>query len=380
MTQRKRALICHERFLPRFGADRVLINIGQHLAADGWKVDFMGQHFQPGLGAGTGGRQICIPAPSNYERFDEQTSAWLKEWDGKEKEGLKSYDLVVVGGWPFFSSIPLFRASCAVVLFIDCGVVPNDGFPRETVLIFDELRRLRRQNLALCTHIAANSRFTLESQSVGDAGKGPLLCAILNGIDHLPAGSSETAPRDAAVGKLVADAEASGRKLILLLGRFEPCGYKNSPAAMHLMRRVLVLEPGAVLLVLEKAAELSIDSALTGRVVGLGHPDDQTLTWVMSRVQLGVSMSLWEGFNLPIAEMYLRGRAALCFNLAAHPEVVLRPWFLCDDLDEMAGKAAVALCGESSMARITAEEAKDYSARFTWARFMQELKCFTGIQ
>jgi hypothetical protein len=90
MTKRKRALICHERFLPRFGADRVLIIIGQRLAADGWTVDFMGQHFQPDLAAGTDGRIIGIPAASEYARFDEQTSTWMMDWNAKEKEGLRS--------------------------------------------------------------------------------------------------------------------------------------------------------------------------------------------------------------------------------------------------------------------------------------------------
>jgi glycosyltransferase involved in cell wall biosynthesis len=377
---RKRALICHERFLPRFGADRVLIIIGKALAADGWGVDFMGQHFQVNLAAETGGTTIGIPPAEVYAKFDEQTSAWLKEWNTKAKAGLDCYDLVVVGGWPFFSSIPLFRAACDAVVFIDCGVVPNDGFPRETIDVLDRLRELRRRNLPYCTHIAANSAFTLETQSRADAGKGPLLRAVLNGIDHLPEAGGAAAAPDPISMRVLSEATAAGKKLMLLLGRYEQHGYKNSPAALRLLQQVLTLEPQATLLVLERAADLGIDRSLKSHVICLGHPDDATLAWIMSQAHLGVSMSLWEGFNLPIAEMYRQRRPALCFDLAAHPEVVLRPWFLCDDLEGMAGKAAIALCGHSNMARISAEDARIYSARFTWARFMQELKQFTGFQ
>jgi 5-methyltetrahydropteroyltriglutamate--homocysteine methyltransferase len=42
----------------------------------------------------------------------------------------------------------------------------------------------------------------------------------------------------------------------------------------------------------------------------------------MGTVDLGVSVSLWEGFNLPLAEMQWGGRGVLVFDCGAHPEVV----------------------------------------------------------
>lgn len=373
MTERKRVLICHERFLPRFGADRVLVIIGQKLAQEGWSVDFMGRQFADDRLNGTADRVIDIPAPTEYARFDVETVAWLESWVATSSPKPK-YDLVIVGGWPFFSSIPVFRRIADRVLFIDCGVVPNDGYDQGTCRILDHLRELRRNHLVHCTHIAANSRFTLESQTLPDTPVGgPARAAVLNGIDHLmePSRSRSLLPAKALLQ--VRTLRAEGRRPVLLLGRFEKRGYKNSLQGLEVCRLLRRAAPEACLLLLDQPEAIPRDWELDGHVFGLGFPDDQTLVDVMAEVDLGLSVSLWEGFNLPIAEMYRLAKPALCFDLAAHSEVVLRPWFLCRDYVEMAAKAAVVLSPASQMGAVSDEEASIYRERFTWANFMKQL-------
>ncbi len=134
-----------------------------------------------------------------------------------------------------------------------------------------------------------------------------------------------------------------GHRLVISLGRFEPEGYKNSLAVYEVFARILEREPDARLLVLARPEDLQPPEALRHAVLPLGFLSDATLAAVMPRCALGLSLSRWEGFNLPLAEMQWCGRPVLAFNLAAHPEVAADPWLLCASLDEMADKAMALL-------------------------------------
>ncbi|MDX2186809.1 MAG: glycosyltransferase family 4 protein [Opitutaceae bacterium] len=376
MSAVPRVLICHERFLPRFGADRVLILIGKELKARGWAVDFMGQKFPEDRLRDAANEIIEIPSPSDYIQFDLETATWLKLWISSKAP---AYQLVIVGGWPFFSSISQFRSVAPKVLFIDCGVVPNEGYDPGVQRILDHLRELRRANLDFCTHIAANSDFTLRTQTLPETSGKPVARAVLNGIDHLFAPGSIKAMFPAKPLLDVRALKAEGRRPILLLGRFEKIGYKNSKTGLEVFKILRRADPSVVLLTLDHKEALPLDWEIQDHVVGLGFPDDETLVQVMEECELGLSVSLWEGFNLPIAEMYRLRRPALCFNLAAHPEVVLRPWFLCEDTIEMAAKAAVILTKGSKHALINEDDAAAYRARFTWRSFMEQIEDLLSV-
>ncbi len=129
-----------------------------------------------------------------------------------------------------------------------------------------------------------------------------------------------------------------GLRTILCLGRWEPGCYKNSEEAFNLLRGVRKAYPETVLLILT-GSELPIPSDLQGAVYPLGFPDDFELLEVMQRVDAGISPSLWEGFNLPLAEMQWLDRPAFALNCGAHPEVILDSWYLSADINEMASKA-----------------------------------------
>src|SRR5262249_36738328 len=136
---------------------------------------------------------------------------------------------------------------------------------------------------------------------------------------------------------------------------FEPEGYKNSPAVYEVFARILAQEPDARLLLLARPGDLQLPEALRHAILPLGFISDSALGSIMTRCALGLSMSRWEGFNLPLAEMQWCGRPVLAFNLAAHPEVVADPWLLCGSLEEMADKA-IALLQRGLPPHITAED------------------------
>ena len=169
---------------------------------------------------------------------------------------------------------------------------------------------------------------------------------VLLGADHLespmfhaPAGDAA----DAAALGYVKSLSAEGYRLVAMLGRFESEGYKNSPAVFDVFARILAREPDARLLLLARPDDVHTPDTLRHAVVPLGFVSDVTLGAVMQRCALGLSLSRWEGFNLPLAEMQWYGRPVLAFNLGAHPEVTADPWLLCDSVGEMADKAVYLL-------------------------------------
>ena len=170
----------------------------------------------------------------------------------------------------------------------------------------------------------------------------------------------------------IAALRRAGRKAILNLGRWEPGCYKNSEAAFDLLRLIRTRMPECALVILAPPADVLVPPDLRDSVVPVGFPGDRELTELMAAVDLGVSVSLWEGFNLPLAEMQWRGRAALVFDCGAHPEVIADPWYLCRDLPEMAEKAVEALSGESERSSLHPDAVKRFRRRFRWDRFVQE--------
>jgi len=172
--------------------------------------------------------------------------------------------------------------------------------------------------------------------------------------------------------ELLSSLRAQSKKIVLCLGRWEPGCYKNSQAAFEVMEKLTASYPDCVLLVLEEASNVQIPKHLNGIILPVGFPDDEELNELMKEVDLGLSLSLWEGFNLPLAEMQWIGKPALVFAVGAHPEVVAHPWYLCVDTLEMSKKAAQLMRGQGLQPVVMADSLKRFRDYFRWSRFIDE--------
>jgi glycosyltransferase involved in cell wall biosynthesis/cephalosporin hydroxylase len=371
-------LICHERFLFRFGADRVLILLGKGLRDLGHNVSIMANRYDAEVVGSFASQVINSPVGgAPYIDLNEFTDDWLRSnWAQLFSAGNRP-DVVIVGGWPYISAITFFREVCEQVIFVDFGVVPTYGYPEGTVITLEKLRALRKQHLGNASLIAGISRFIAESQSRPDSSNSVPVRSVLLGADHMemavwPAAKVKQGPPSGSALNLTRSLRLQGKKVLLCLGRWEPGCYKNSQAALQVMEELIAADPSCRLLVLEEPAKVDVPVHLKNVILPIGFPDDQGLFQIMKQCDLGLSFSLWEGFNLPLAEMQWLGRPALVFDVGAHPEVIAHPWYMCRDAAEMAVKAGDLLNGRGPDTHALAEALEGFRRKFRWERFTGE--------
>src|SRR5690606_12451152 len=123
--------------------------------------------------------------------------------------------------------------------------------------------------------------------------------------------------------------------------------------------------------VLAAEADLQVPADLRPYIVALGHPSDDELARLMNDARLGLSVSRWEGFNLPLAEMQHLRKPVLVLDIGAHPEVVADAEQLCRDEADMAAKALRVLAGELLQGPAWQQALDTFNHTFTWQRTIQ---------
>ena len=281
------------------------------------------------------------------------------------------FDLIVCGGWPFFSAAVVGQQHKIASVFIDAGAVPHTGLIDDAKTIQTTLRKIRSLTLPSFTRVLPISRFIRNSQTLADRGHARGVETVYLGVDHLQQGvfDSPDQASEQLVLKRLKNLKASGAALVLNLGRFEAQGYKNSPAALRVIQQVRSRHRKTHLIVLEEKTELvrSVGKAKLSGVESVGKLSDRTLIEIMKMMDAGLSVSLWEGFNLPAGEMQRLGKPVLAYNVGAHAEVVAHPWCLALSETELASKLANVVTGKfPSDVKIAVRNWRN-KKEFTWA-------------
>jgi glycosyltransferase involved in cell wall biosynthesis len=366
MTGRRRVLICNERFLARFGVDRILVLLAEHLADLGMEVSFACLRSDRAVLARISREveEIVVPdglAPGDADAF---VSAHLRD---RWREDAP--DVVITGGWPFFGAAAAAEAMGLSSIFIDAGAVPHEGFPDFALPSQLELRRLRQRMLPEIGRILPISHFIHRSQTEFDRGSDRGIHTVLLGADHLKGRTFDVAEVSADERESLDRLEglaAQGRRLLMALGRYESFGYKNSAAAFEVLRTLVERGHDAHLIVLAGSETVEAPAGLADRVTFLKTISDAALQATMQLSDIGLSLTRWEGFNLPLAEMQWLSKPVLAYNIGAHPEVIAEPWFLSEALPELIAKAAALLDGTEPAHLRDGAHIERFHRRFRW--------------
>ncbi len=235
---------------------------------------------------------------------------------------------------------------------------------------------MRKQYLIDSTSIIAISDFIATTQSKIDTENKVPVHKILLGADHLDMNvwKMNNSNKNSSIIISFNAKKKEGKYCIFNLGRWEPNCYKNSEAIFDIMRKIKTKLPDSILFVLEDSSSIQIPDDLKKFIYPIGFPDDAELNYLMENADLGISTSLWEGFNLPLAEMQWLNIPVLVFNKGAHPEVVIHSWYLCDNNEEMATKACSILNKNYLNDNTNKYALEKFHGFFTWKRTIAEFQ------
>ncbi|MBI4453472.1 glycosyltransferase family 4 protein [Candidatus Woesearchaeota archaeon] len=114
-------------------------------------------------------------------------------------------------------------------------------------------------------------------------------------------------------------------KLLLFVGRLSP--HKNVHNLLKMFEIISTINHNIKLIIIGRPTFKSyynrLKKAANKNVIFKEFVDDKELPHYYAACDLYVTASLWEGFNLPIAEAQACGKKVVAFDVCSHPEVVI---------------------------------------------------------
>lgn len=186
---------------------------------------------------------------------------------------------------------------------------------------------------------------------------------IYNGCDHVP---------DLGPKSHLDATEKSKLFRIGILSRLQ--GKESAYKGFDLVRQMLpALERDIPGLSLEYCGKISAEhrSELERfRIKVLAAVSDEARNNWLRSLDVVLSPSLWEGFNLPLVESQALGTLAIAFDTGAHPEVTP---FICSSVAEMHG-LLVRLASDKQLLETHSKTSYNFvRSRFTWRQSGKDL-------
>ena len=356
-------LICNERFIFRYGVDRVLLILGDIWKKSGHEIVMMGNHYDEDTVDRCANRFIKIPEYSDYNYANQLTASYLEENWTKWFDAYNEPDLVLVAGWPFYDAIEFFEGKGIACVAYDFGGVPDESAENS---IQQVLRSMRKKNYPKADKIIAISKFIEETQSKVD---GFNTNYIHLGADHMEMDLWDADDgKDNNIVEEIKGLKKEGYKIVFQPGRWETNNYKSSEESIDIIRGLIEKGNKKIkYLVLSTFEKMNIPQDLKDYYYPLGFINDLTMKEIMSISDLGILPSKWEGFDLPLAEMQYLQTPVLSYDIGAHPEVACHDYFLCTNIKEMIDKANSILSGNMQIDEEEYEKAiNEFKNNFTW--------------
>jgi len=217
-------------------------------------------------------------------------------------------DIVVAHTWPFFDLLPSLRPLFSCWAW-EHGDPPPAFFGRDrwqrATAILD-----KQQNVyPNIDGVIAISEFIRHDIGFPDAR------VIYNGCDHVPDGGEKTwdggeieTQRPLKIGTL------------MRLGRGES-KYKGNALFLDVAEQLREAGIAAECSVMGRGSTADADEFVSGGLSVFRNASDEERAEYLRGLDVFISPSQWEGFNLPLVEAMRRGTLAMAFDTGSHPEV-----------------------------------------------------------
>lgn len=326
-----------------FLAARMALGYGVSVVVDELSRRLMSQGFEVDIGC-IEADDFCASFP-NLHRLDADSDSLLRHIESN------SISHVIAHTSPYFEQLPMIKGH-----FKRWAWEHGDPSPELFPYDCEERQRIienkRRNVYPVVDKVIAISEFVRE-----DIGW-PLASVILNGADHVPLRPSACAEEGVLkVGTLMR--MGAGERF-----------YKGGDQYIQLAR-TLACDGEITFSAMGRGSEVDVrDFRSAGITVHLNGTNDERSSY-LEQLDVFVSPSLWEGFNLPLVEAQISGTLAVAFDVGAHPEVTP---FVVSDLYECAA-LLLALRGDRKMLRRYATDAQNFcKSKFRWADAVSKTK------
>lgn len=279
-----------------------------------------------------------MDAPPGVELVAVPWKAW----------GLRTYleeggwDCVVAHTQDFMEAI----ASCTgpVRILYDHGEPPPDFFPEERVVREAAIRRRKEYLAPAVDHVVCISEFMRRSIGIADA------LVVHNGADHLEVVERKSPPR--------ALAEPLRLLCISRMGR----GERTYKGLTDLVTLAASLKPEWATTLAGRGSPQDREELEAQGLEVVSNPSDAEMAGLIADCDALVSLSRWEGFNLPLVEAGIAGKAAYALDHGPHREVVP---IVFQTVEEMGSYLASVTRGRLAE---DGKRTREHVSRFRWDR------------
>ena len=281
-------------------------------------------------------------------------------------------DVWILESLPFY----YWRDSLAgPVIFVEHGTPFPELFPKEMSLSVRLARLTKRERVFKAMRpydrVVAISRF-VASQLPPEAAS--MTRIIHNGCDHYPLIAR------AEIGAFREEIGVRDREFLMAyVGRIDLDGqrqpYKSVDRLIEVWRRVRVEMPQVRLMLAGRADTTTERQLMDMGVIPMLNIPEEKVALVLAAADLFVSMSLWEGFDLPLFEAQFQGTPCVVMRRGAHEELLAGTGagVLAEDEAEFEG-AIKKLARRRDLVSQMSARAKASSRRFRWETSVEQMR------
>jgi GT2 family glycosyltransferase/glycosyltransferase involved in cell wall biosynthesis len=346
-----------DRMIKGHGVDLVVDRIADGLSKKGYFCEVYANHVDETFTNRKSYKIYKLPpiGLANFYVLEQRIKKFAKFFNSRDT------DLFITQSYPFHSLIPLLKKPTLVV---DHGVVLTSGMILKRRIFYKYLQLT--QNLSYfrrAKKVILVSDFLLKQLPPSIQKKSAF---IYNGIDHYS--------KDKYTGKDVKDFRQSlglddENVLMLYVGRLNLTNqpYKGLAELVDIFQKVNFENPKIKLLTVGYGSKNDEELLKNQGVLSLANTGEDKMPLIYAASDLYTTCSYWEGFDLPVGEAQYFGKPVICYNIGAHPEIMLdsKTGYIVENPEQF-GEKVLSLAADKKKRTEMGQYAQEFIKKFYW--------------
>jgi GT2 family glycosyltransferase/glycosyltransferase involved in cell wall biosynthesis len=346
-----------DRMITGHGVDLVVDRIADGLSKKGYFCEVYANHVDETFANRKSYKIYKLPPVgiANFYVLEQRIKKFARFFNSRDT------DLFITQSYPFHSLIPLLKKPSIVV---DHGVVLTSGMSLKRRIFFRYLQLT--QNFSYfrkAKKVILVSDYLLKQLPLSIQRKSAF---IYNGIDHY----NESRFTDSQVKDFRQNLKLDGEDVLMLyVGRLNLTNqpYKGLAELVGIFQRANLSNPKIKLLAVGYGSKNDEELLKNQGVLSLANVSEEMMPLVYSACDLYTTCSYWEGFDLPVGEAQYFGKPVVCYNIGAHPEIMLdgKTGYIVENQEQFEAKV-LSLAADKKKRTEMGQCAKEFVKKFSW--------------